>query len=131
MIAQRIFLEDYEWLINVFFGDDNSSTEELIDFMEIMHCSKKEMASMRNIVDDSRRNVGFTYTDFDNMSTVVYISPCDSPSEYQNTFDHEKGHIGVHIATYYDIDPYGEEYQYLNGEIGERLFDVAKLFICN
>ena len=46
------------------------------------------------------------------------------------TFDHEKGHLAIHIAKYYDIDPYGEEYQYLTGDIGKKLFPIASKFMC-
>lgn len=130
MIAQHVFLEDYHWVIKAFFADDNSTSEDLIIFMEIMGCSEEEIASIKDMILSDKKNCGFTYTDYDYMTTIIYIGPTSSIQEFQNTFDHEKGHAGIHIASYYDIDPYGEEYQYLAGEIGEKLFDVAKLFIC-
>jgi len=130
MIVQHIYLEDYDWSIKAFFADDLSKNEEVIDAMEIMGCSEKEIASIEKMIMSGNKNNGFTYSDYDTMSTIIYIGPTTSVEEFQNTFDHEKGHAAIHIASYYDIDPYGEEYQYLAGEIGERLFDVAKLFIC-
>lgn len=130
MIAQHIYLEDYHWSIKAFFADDKSTEESLLTFMEIMGCTEKELESIENLLMQDRVDIGFTYTDYDFMTTIMYIGPTSSIAEFQNTFDHEKGHACIHIASYYGIDPYGEEYQYLAGEIGERLFDVAKLFIC-
>lgn len=130
MIAQHVYLEDYEWSIKAFFADDKSTNESLLQFMEIMGCSEKEIASIANMLSSNKKNLGFTYTDYEYMTTIMYVGPTSSIAEFQNTLDHEKGHVCIHIASYYDIDPYGEEYQYLAGEIGERLFDVTKLFIC-
>lgn len=51
--------------------------------------------------------------------TLVVIGLTTSPEEFQSTFDHEKGHLAIHIAQYYHLDPYGEEFQYL-AEVLER-----------
>ena len=76
-------------------------------------------------------NVGFTYSNLKRKRSVLLIGISTCPAEFQNTFDHEKGHLAMHIAERYDIDPYGEEYQYLTGEIGRALYPVAKTFLCN
>ena len=36
----------------------------------------------------------------------------------------------MHIAEYYNIDPYSEELQYLQGKIGQEMFPIAKNFLC-
>ena len=41
------------------------------------------------------------------------------------------GHLAMHIAMSEDIDPFGEEYQYLTGAIGKKMFKAAKLFMCD
>ena len=61
----------------------------------------------------------------------MLISPTTSASEFQSTFDHEKGHLVMHIAEVEGIDVHGEEYQYLAGEVGRRMFKVAKRFMCD
>lgn len=55
----------------------------------------------------------------------------DSSDEFQNTYDHEKGHLAMHICSALGIDPFSEEYQYLTGEIGKNMFKVAKKFLCD
>ena len=53
-----------------------------------------------------------------------------SPGEFQNSWDHEKGHLCRHISKAFGIDPYGEEAQYLSGEVGQKMFPIAKRFLC-
>ena len=36
----------------------------------------------------------------------------------------------MHICSAYGIDPFGEEYQYLTGEIGQKMFKIARRFLC-
>lgn len=61
---------------------------------------------------------------------MIVIGLTSSTSEFQNTFDHEKGHLAMHICETDNIDPFSEEYQYLTGEIGQAMFRVAKNFLC-
>jgi hypothetical protein len=37
----------------------------------------------------------------------------------------------MHIAETDNIDVFGEEFQYLTGEIGKQFFPVAKRFMCD
>lgn len=37
----------------------------------------------------------------------------------------------MHISSALKIKPYGEEYQYLTGEIGQSMFKIAKRFLCD
>lgn len=62
---------------------------------------------------------------------IVVIGLTTSAEEFQNTFDHEKGHLAMHISSALKIKPYGEEYQYLTGEIGQSMFKIAKRFLCD
>lgn len=75
-------------------------------------------------------NTGFTYSNFKNKCSIVIIGLTSSPEQFQNTFDHEKGHVAMHIASAYDLDLYGEDFQYLVGEIGQKMFRKAKRFLC-
>lgn len=65
------------------------------------------------------------------MRSIVVIGLTTSAEEFQNTFDHEKGHLAMHISSALKIKPYGEEYQYLTGEIGQSMFKIAKRFLCD
>lgn len=75
-------------------------------------------------------NTGLTYSNFRLRYSVVVIGITTSADEFQNTFDHEKGHLAKHIGEALDIDLFGEEYEYLTGEIGMQMFKIAKRFMC-
>lgn len=75
-------------------------------------------------------NTGITYSNIRNRQTVMVIALTSSPAEFQNSFDHEKGHLCRHISRAFGIDPYGEEAQYLSGYVGQKMFPVAKKFLC-
>ena len=58
------------------------------------------------------------------------IGRASSVFEFQNTYDHEKGHVTMHIAKALGIDPFGEELQYLAGDIGRKTYPVARMYLC-
>ncbi len=60
----------------------------------------------------------------------MVIAKTSSPEEFAHSYDHEKGHLAKHIALAYDIDPYGEEFQYMSGDIAKMMFPVARKFMC-
>ena len=64
-------------------------------------------------------------------ASLMLIGKTDSSDEFQDTFDHERGHLVMHISGALGLDPYSEEYQYLAGEAGKRMFKVAKKFLCD
>lgn len=76
-------------------------------------------------------NTGFTYSNFKHKCSIVIIGLTTSADQFQNTFDHEKGHLAMHIAEALNLDILGEEFQYLTGEIGQKMFRKAKRFMCD
>lgn len=130
MIVQNIYLEDWDWHITVYYAVDRYYTDEILDELELIGCSIKELKNAEHLLRSGDYNTGITYTNFKNRCSVVIIGLTTSPEEFQNTFDHEKGHVAMHIGSALDIDPFGEEFQYLTGAIGEKMFKIAKRFLC-
>ena len=60
----------------------------------------------------------------------LVISLTSSPEEFLNSWEHEKKHLARHIEQAYGIDPYREEAAYLEGTIAQKMFPVARKFIC-
>lgn len=130
MIIQDIYIKQYDWDVRVYYAVDAYYSEEILKELEEYNPTVKEYHSVQKLMEEYVYNTGLTFTDYNKRKSLVVIGLTTSPEEFQSTFDHEKGHIAIHIAQYYDIDPYGEEFQYLAGEIGRLLFSVAKKFIC-
>lgn len=130
MIKQEIYLPKYSWYIKAYYAVDAYYTDEILEELEKYNPTIEEYNSVKSLMENYEYNTGFTFTDYRDKQSLMVIGLTTSPSEFQNTFDHEKGHLATHIAQYYNIDPYSEHFQYLAGDIGKKLFPIAKKFIC-
>lgn len=130
MIIQNIYLPKYKWHIKVYYAVDTYYTEDILKECIAYNPTIKEYSKIKEFLEDYEYNSGFTLTDYINNKSLIIIGLTTSPAEFQNTLDHEKGHLATHIARECDINPYSEEYQYLVGKIGEKMFPVAKKFLC-
>ena len=75
-------------------------------------------------------DTGLTYSHFGQGETVMVLSMASSPAEFLNSWLHEMRHLTRHIEQANGIDPYGEEAAYLAGSVGQKMFPVARKFIC-
>ena len=131
MIVQEIYLSKYNWTIKVYYAVDKYYQEEILEDLQKLGPTITEYYKAKDLLEGCKYNCGFTFTNTSSRETLVMIGLTTSPSEFQDTFDHEKGHAAVHIAQHLNIDPYSEDFQYLNGLIGKKLFPVAKKFLCS
>jgi hypothetical protein len=131
MIIQEIYLEKYKWNVLVFYGVDDLYTDVILSELEAIGCTKEDLEDSKKLLDSKKYNIGLTVSSFEEKASVMVIGITDSPEEFNNTYDHEKGHLAMHICIEYGINPFSEEYQYLVGEIGEQLFKVARFFLCD
>ena len=130
MISQHFYLPDYDWEIYSFYAINEYPVDDIIGTLEDCNCSSSDYNKIYTFINQAGYNTGLTYTNNIEGVSIMVIGPTTSADEFQNTFDHEKGHLVSHIASALDIDPYSEEYQYLSGEIGQKLFKKAHIFLC-
>lgn len=130
MIVQVIYLEDYDWLIKVYYAVSTYYADEILGELDSIGCSPSIYKRAEKMLRNYETNTGLTYTDPEKHVTFIIIGLTDSVMEFINTYDHEKGHAATHIAEYYNIDPYSEAFQYLQGKIGKEMFSVGKQFMC-
>lgn len=131
MTTQVIYLQDYNWLLKVYYLTDFNNRELVLEELDSIGCSTDIMSQIYNMFEHEEYNRGFTYTDYNLHVTFVIIGTATTATEFQNTLDHEKGHAATHIATFFELDPYGEQLQYLQGLIGQKMFRKAKYFLCD
>lgn len=131
MIRQLLDLYDWDWRAYVYYVVDKCDTEEIMRCMLLAGASKKELSEALRTLSGDAVNCGITYTDTASRRSVVVIGQAESAEEFASTYDHEKGHLAMHIAEALGLNIYGEEYQYLTGEIGRQMFRVGKQFMCD
>ena len=112
----------------VFYAVDTYYMDEILDELENIGCRYTD--EIEEDLTVNPYNNGLTYSNMKARVSLVVIGLTETPDEFQNTYDHEKGHLAMHIAEADDIDVFGEEFQYLTGEIGKQTFSVARRFMC-
>lgn len=126
MVVQSIYLDGYDWFIKIFYNVD--LIWFVVDELEAIGASNKfQKEAIRNLcIEDN----GLIYSDIKHRCSIIALTPASSTSEFQNTLDHEKSHLALHIANSLSINVNSEEFNYLFGEIGEKMYEIAKLFLC-
>ena len=131
MLVQHFILEQYNWSIKVYYAVDRYYVEDILKDLDDLNISNYEYLKVKQSLYKEEVNAGFTYTDYNKKASIIVIGLTTSAAEFQNTFDHEKGHVAMHISEYYHINPYSEAFQYLAGDIGKKMFPYAKSFLCD
>lgn len=130
MIVQDFYIERYDWHVRVFYSVTTYWVWPIIKELRRIGCVGEKLETAYRNLSSGNLNTGLTYSNFERRETVMVIAKTSSPEQFQNSFDHEKGHLCRHISQTFGIDPYGEEEQYLQGYIGQKMFPVAKKFLC-
>lgn len=131
MIRQDIYLKPWKWRCRIYYAIDGYYIDEIIKDLEDIGCQGAVLEKAAENLIDGKLNTGLTYTSPENRASVVVIAQTSSADEFQNSYDHEKGHLARQISRCLNLDPYGEEAQYLAGAIGMATFRVAKTFLCD
>lgn len=131
MERQRIFLLDWEWLCSVYYDAGRDDAGEVLRELRRIGCCGDDYRRARRSLTRAVPNEGQTYSDFKSRQSVVVVGRTTSAAQFQDTFDHEKGHLCKHICLALGIDPFGEEAEYLAGAIGRQMFPVARKYLCD
>ena len=128
MIRQDVYLERWDWYVIVYYAVDTYYMDEILEELEMIGCTYAD--EIEEDLTQHPYNNGLTYSNMRRRISIVVIGLTETPDEFQNTYDHEKGHLAMHIAEEDRMDVFGEEFQYLAGEIGKQTFPIAKRFMC-
>ena len=130
MIIQNFILPRYRWRVRVYYAVTTYWTDDIIRDLVRIGCHDTELRRAYANLTRVGLDTGLTYSNRRTHESVMVIGLTSSAAQFQNSLDHEKGHLVKHISLAFGLDPYGEEQQYLSGEIGQRMFPVARRFLC-
>lgn len=131
MITQDFYLPMYgAWHIKVFYATSPTKSWLVIKELQKVGCSGSDLSRAIDNLEDGNLNTGLTYSNYHAKETVMVVSSASSPAQFLNSWVHEMLHLCRHISSYFDIDPYGEESAYLLGMVAQKMYPVAKNFIC-
>lgn len=130
MIRQTIYLGRYDWTVRIYYAVTTFWTQEILADLAEIGCRGVDFERAKRNLVSGNFNTGLTFSNATFCESVMVIGRSSSPEEFASTYDHEKGHLARQICQAFGIDPYGEEAQYLAGDIGKKMFPVAKKFLC-
>lgn len=131
MIVQEFTLDKYDWAVTVCYVRDTYNWDFIRESLENLGCDELGIQRIFSELSESGFNTGRTFSNIESRKCLIIIGPTSSAAEFQDTFDHEKGHLAMHICLAEEIDPFSEEFQYLNGSIGHQMFKAAREFLCD
>lgn len=130
MIVSDYHIKRYGWRFRVYYAVTTYWAREIMEDLASIGCHGRQLMRAKSSLLSGDLNTGITYSNLDKRESVMVISLTSSPEEFLNSWEHEKKHLARHIESAFRIDPYGEEAAYLEGAIAQKMFPVARKFIC-
>ena len=131
MIRQQFDISKYDWKVEVYYAVDTYYTDEIMGRLYDIGCRGEDLKTAYENLSAGKPDTGLTYSNYGTRQTVMVIGITSSAAQFQNSYDHERKHLEAHIAAALGIDPWGEEICYLSGEIGQLMFEKARLMLCD
>lgn len=131
MIVQDFHLKRYKWHVRVYYAVHRYWAGDIVRDLRDAGCRGRQLRTAWENLRRGELNTGITYSNFGRRETVMVISLVSTAAEFLNSWMHEMQHLCRHVAAAFGIDPYGEEAAYLAGDVGQRMFPVARRFLCD
>lgn len=130
MIMQDIYLPEYDWHVRIYYAVTTYWADRIASDMRSIGCRGSQLDRAYSSLVKGGLNTGVTYSNFKLGETVMVISITSTPAEFLNSWTHEMQHLCRHVSQAFSLDPYGEESAYLAGDVAQKMFIVARKFIC-
>ena len=128
MIKQGFYIGDRDWWVMVYYGVGENDLGEVYGTLIAAGC--EDWRAQRACMNLSRKNTGYTFTNFIDHATFVFVSRTTSAEQMFDSIEHELKHIVEHISEYYGLDPKEELPAYLQGEVGRLMFPAVVMAVC-
>lgn len=129
MVRQGFSIGKRDWYVMVYY--DVADGADLYDVYEALvagGCPRESADKACDVL--SGLNHGYTYTNYKDHLSLLFISRASSAEQMFDSIVHELKHLVEHISSYYGVDPKEELSAYLQGEVGRLMFPAASLVLC-
>ena len=130
MIVQEFTLSKYDWNIKIYYAISFYPVEDIVSDLIDLGCEDEDILIVKSLIKDDIVDFASTHSNLIKRKTVMIFGISSSASEFANSLAHEVGHLASHISIADNINPFGEEIQYLAGNITQQMFDVTERFLC-
>lgn len=118
-------IEIRRWRVVFLFSFDSSDMERILDALLWADAPDSIIQKVSENVGAGRLNEGFCYSNPRERKTVVGVGETSSGAEFLNTTIHEIVHITQDISHEDGIEPWGEDFAYLAGDISRMVSDIV------
>lgn len=128
MISRKVHIR--HWDVLFLFSFDPNDMERIYDALIWADAPDSIISQVSENVYAGRLNEGFTFSEPSLRRTVFATGIAESGPEVLDSVVHEIIHICQHIAIEEGIDPLGEEFAYLGGDISREISDIVCELSC-
>lgn len=122
-VRKDIKLDKYGWNIHIYYTVDEGQKSEIMVKLYEIGCEGKTLMSIRENLENSLEDTGFTYTSYNKRCSILVIHKASSIGEFINTLNLEKHHLKIHICEALDINPYSWKSHYMDDYINQIIHD--------
>lgn len=131
MKHQHIFLDDYDWVVEVFYDTVSNDAAVILRMLRKLGCKDDDFERSRRMLLSGENNTGLTYSDAKKQESVMVIGRSSTLAEFLNSWQHEMTHLQRHICQAFWINPYSEEAAYLAGNLAQQMYPLLSQFMCD
>ena len=128
MLVRRISVR--RWEVIFYFSFDADDKGRILDALVWADAPDSILSKVSESISAGRLNEGFCYSNPRQRKTVVGVGQTSTGPEFLNTTIHEMVHVSQDIAHADGIDPFGEEFAYLAGDISHEVSYVVCEMSC-
>jgi hypothetical protein len=112
------------------FSFDRYDMERIYDALFWVNAPDSIISQVSENVYAGRLNEGFTYSEPSLRRTVFATGIAENGPEVLDSVVHEIIHICQHVAIEDGMDPFGEAFAYLGGDISREISDIVCELSC-
>lgn len=114
-----------EWKVDFLFSTHSYDIDEVLMYLYDMDADSDVWQQAIDLMESSRMNCGFTFTNAEIKRALVVIGPTSSGKQFVNTLSHEVHHVAVAIASSIGYNLEGEKPAYLAGDTMMSLIETV------
>ena len=123
MIIDSFYI--YNWKVTILYECSCEDIDFIIETLKNINCPNKYIKEAFNNLKSCSLNVGLTYSNTKQKSSVIVINKTSSFAQLINTIAHEYYHLICHIQKTLKIDN-EEQLAYLNGDLNMRSYQFIE-----
>ena len=123
MIKDEFFIKD--WNVIILYECTCDDIDSIIETLIDIKCPNKYIEEALDNLETCNLNIGLTYSNITEKSSVIVINKTSSFAQLINTIAHEYYHLICHISRALEITD-EEELAYLNGDLNMRSYKIVE-----